>query len=95
MSIIPGHLRDNEILWRIIRKYRDPITGLIDWNYVNREYDYIDFHTSPFISKYNQTIIALNRMVDPANGNSLNEQAWAQRQLNAGIPSNGVLSRLS
>lgn len=97
MTGIPGRIRDNSQLYRIVRKYRDPITGLIDWDAVNREYDYIDFHTSPFVANQFNTITQLDRStgVSPQSCASQNEIAWSIRQLEAGIPESGVLGRLS
>jgi hypothetical protein len=98
MSSTFGGLRDtNPALYRIVRRYRDPITGLIDWDAVNREYDYIDFHTSPYTgSQFNtQTQVERSLGLNACDCPSGNEQAWAERQLEAGISESGVLERLS
>ena len=89
--------KDNPALYRIVRRYRDPITGLIDWDLVNRELDYIDIHTSPFVANQFNTITQLTRSVglNRCDAPSQNEIAWAERQLAAGIPESGILERLS
>jgi hypothetical protein len=72
-----------------IPRYRDPITGRIDGNAINREFDYRDFHTSYFLAKPAVTTIQLQRLVNESA--SPNDRAWAQAWLNLGVPASGVL----
>lgn len=95
MSLIGGPLGRDSARWRLIRRYRDPITGLIDGDAVNRELDYYDMHSSPVSVLVQNTVGQMTRMSVVNNGNSLNEQAWAERQLAAGIPVSGILGKLS
>lgn len=78
---------------------RDPITGLIDWALANQLLDEYDFHASPFVQRYNNTVGQMTRDLGPSESDqstaSLNEQAWAKRQLDAGIPLDGILGKLS
>ena len=88
-----------------IPRYRDPITGRIDGDAINREYDRRDFRTSYFRANPELTAQALSRMapetafsperppgaVGPEGDPSPNDQAWALAWIELGIPESGVL----